>query len=109
MNPYDHEVRCYNSGAELSGGVVTVAAMPSITHETVVELIRNRPSLVPELLGGMLGMDVPAHEQVRLESADCTAVAPNWITFTATTWFDRPLASCGRCRECPARSFGVAG
>jgi hypothetical protein len=64
------------AGAELSGVVVTVVAVPSITHEMLVELIRNRPSLVPELLGDVLGVDLPAHEQVRLESADCTAVAP---------------------------------
>ena len=50
--------------------------VPSITHETLMELFRNWPSLVPELLASALGVDVPVHQQVRLEPSDCTDVAP---------------------------------
>jgi hypothetical protein len=39
-----------------------VIVVPSITHETLMELFRNRPSLVSELLAGALGVDVPAHQ-----------------------------------------------
>ncbi len=50
--------------------------MPSITHETLVELVRNRPALVPALLADLLGVEVPAHEQARVEPADLTELVP---------------------------------
>lgn len=37
-----------------------------------MDLFRNRPVLVPELLAGALGVAVPAYEQVRLEASDYT-------------------------------------
>ena len=50
--------------------------MPSLTHETVVEMFRRWPGLAAELLGGVLGLSLPAHEEVRLDSSDFTDVLP---------------------------------
>lgn len=50
--------------------------MPSLTHEAVLDVFRNRPSLVPRLLAGALGVPVPDHEHVRLEPGELTDVAP---------------------------------
>lgn len=60
----------------LSVVVATVAAVPSYLHEALVELFRHRPSLVADLLTGVLGMDLPAYEGVRLEAAECVDLAP---------------------------------
>jgi hypothetical protein len=54
----------------------TVRSMISTTHEAVLDVFRNRPSLVPRLLAGALGVDVPVHEHVRLEPGELTDLAP---------------------------------
>lgn len=60
----------------LSVVVVTVAAVVSSLHETLVEMFRHRPELAAELLSGALGMDLPVYQQVRLDGGECTDVVP---------------------------------
>lgn len=50
--------------------------MPSQLHEMLLLLFRNRPALAPELLREVLGLELPAYSEVRLESADLTDVVP---------------------------------
>jgi len=50
--------------------------MPSLTHEALLLLFRNRPELAPELLREALGLELPAYTEVRVESADLTEVVP---------------------------------
>ena len=50
--------------------------MPSLSHEALLLLFRNRPELAPELLRDALHVRLPAYSEVRLESADLTEVAP---------------------------------
>jgi len=46
--------------------------MPSLRHEALLELFRNRPALAAELLRDALGVEVPAYAEVRAESAELT-------------------------------------
>lgn len=50
--------------------------MPSILHEALLELFRNRPALAPELLSEALGVELPAFSEVRIDSASLTEVQP---------------------------------
>lgn len=50
--------------------------MPSLTHEGLLLLFRNRPELAPELLRDALHVALPAYSEVRLESADLTDISP---------------------------------
>ncbi len=50
--------------------------MPSLTHEALIQLFRDRPELAPELLEGALGVKLPRYTEVRTESAELTQVAP---------------------------------
>jgi hypothetical protein len=50
--------------------------MPSLSHEALLLLFRNRPELAPELLSEALGVELPAYTEVRVESADLTDVVP---------------------------------
>ncbi len=50
--------------------------MPSLTHEGLVSLFRNRPELAPELLRDALGIELPAYAEARVESSDLTEVVP---------------------------------
>ncbi|MBV9315558.1 MAG: hypothetical protein JO100_17915, partial [Pseudonocardia sp.] len=60
----------------LSVVVVTVATVVSSLHEMLVEMFRHRPQLAAELLTGALGVDLPEHEQVRVDTGECTDVVP---------------------------------
>ncbi|WP_437318175.1 hypothetical protein [Sorangium sp. So ce385] len=51
--------------------------MPSVTHEALVELFKNRPTLAAELLHDALGQPVPAFTEARLEPADLTEILPS--------------------------------
>jgi len=42
-------------------------------HEALLTLFRNRPELAPELLSGVLGVELPAYTEVRIDSADLVA------------------------------------
>ncbi|MDA8369136.1 MAG: hypothetical protein M0026_04630 [Nocardiopsaceae bacterium] len=50
--------------------------MPSHQHEVLIELFRNNLALAPELLHEALGIEVPDHNRVFLESCDLTDVNP---------------------------------
>ena len=50
--------------------------MPSLQHDALVLLFRNRPSLAAELLRDALHVPLPAYSEVRLESSDLTDVSP---------------------------------
>jgi hypothetical protein len=60
----------------MSDPAATVPIMPSARHETLTAMFRHRPQLAAELLGGALGVELPAYEQVRLSSAELTEVVP---------------------------------
>ena len=50
--------------------------MPSLQHESLLLLFRNRPELAPELLRDVLHVEVPAYSEARVESAELTDVNP---------------------------------
>jgi hypothetical protein len=50
--------------------------MPSHLHEALLLLFRNRPSLAPELLRDALHIELPAHTDIRLDSAELTDIQP---------------------------------
>ena len=50
--------------------------MPSLSHEALLLLFRSRPDLVPSLLRDALSVELPAYEEVRVESSDLTQTAP---------------------------------
>lgn len=50
--------------------------MPSLSHEALLLLFRNRPELAPELLREALHVPLPEYADVRVESAELTEVAP---------------------------------
>jgi hypothetical protein len=51
--------------------------MPSLVHEALLLLFRNRPSLAAEVLRDALGAPVPAFSEARVESADLAEVVPS--------------------------------
>ena len=50
--------------------------MPSMAHETLVDLFKNRPSLGAELLSEALGVTLPSYTEARLISIDLTQIQP---------------------------------
>ena len=50
--------------------------MPSQLHEALLLLLRNRPSLAPDLLRDSLRCELPAYTEVSIESADLTELQP---------------------------------
>ena len=50
--------------------------MPSIAHEILVDLFKNRPSLAAEILAEVLGVSLPAYTEARVASADLTEIQP---------------------------------
>ena len=50
--------------------------MPSLQHESLLLLFRNRPELAPELLRDVLHVELPAYAEARIESAELTDVNP---------------------------------
>ncbi|MGK4008310.1 hypothetical protein WMF31_37200 [Sorangium sp. So ce1036] len=51
--------------------------MPSVTHEALVELFKNRPTLAAEMLQDALGQPVPAFTEARVVSSDLTEIQPS--------------------------------
>src|SRR5947209_606436 len=51
-------------------------AMPSMAHEILVDLFKNRPSLAAEILVEVLGVSLPAYTEARVASADLTEIQP---------------------------------
>lgn len=50
--------------------------MPSMAHEILVDLFKNRPSLAAEVLVEVLGLSLPAYTEARIASADLTEIQP---------------------------------
>jgi hypothetical protein len=50
--------------------------MPSLRHEAVLHLFRERPVLAAELLRGALGVELPPHRGARLVESTLTQVVP---------------------------------
>jgi hypothetical protein len=50
--------------------------MPSMAHEILVDLFRNRPSLAAEILVEVLGVSLPPYTQARLASTELNEVQP---------------------------------
>ncbi|HEX3555948.1 MAG TPA: hypothetical protein VIA62_22250 [Thermoanaerobaculia bacterium] len=50
--------------------------MPSMAHEILVDLFKNRPSLAAEILAEVLGVSLPAYTESRLASTDLTEIQP---------------------------------
>lgn len=50
--------------------------MPSIHHDALIHLLRNRPQLVPELLRDAFSVRLPPYRDVRVDCADLTEVQP---------------------------------
>jgi len=50
--------------------------MPSMAHEILVDLFKNRPSLAAEILAEVLGFSLPAYTEARLASTDLTEIQP---------------------------------
>jgi hypothetical protein len=50
--------------------------MPSMAHEVLVDLFKNRPSLGAELLSEALGVALPSYTEARLVSIDLTKIQP---------------------------------
>jgi hypothetical protein len=50
--------------------------MPSMAHEILVDLFRNRPSLAAEILVEVLGFSLPDYTEARIASADLTEIQP---------------------------------
>src|SRR3954471_7288824 len=51
-------------------------AMPSMAHEILVDLFKNRPSLAAEILIEALGVSLPDYTEARIASADLTEIQP---------------------------------
>lgn len=50
--------------------------MPSMAHEILVDLFKNRPSLAAEILVEVLGLSLPSYTEARITSADLTEIQP---------------------------------
>jgi len=50
--------------------------MPSLAHESLVDLFRSRPALAAEILVEALGVALPTYTEARLASIDLTQVQP---------------------------------
>ena len=50
--------------------------MPSMAHEILVDLFKNRPSLAAEILIEVLGVSLPPYAQARLASTDLNEIQP---------------------------------
>ena len=57
--------------------------MPSMAHEILVDLFKNRPSLAAEILVEVLGFSLPTYTEARLASIDLTEIQPAEYTLVA--------------------------
>ncbi|WP_437315737.1 hypothetical protein [Sorangium sp. So ce385] len=51
--------------------------MPSVTHEALVELFKNRPTLAAEMLQDALGQPIPTFTEARIESSTLAEIVPS--------------------------------
>ncbi len=50
--------------------------MPSMLHEALLQLFRNRPALAPELLREALRVELPEYSEARIDSAELNQIQP---------------------------------
>lgn len=50
--------------------------MPSMSHEILVDLFKNRPPMAAEILAEVLGVSIPSYTEARLASTDLTEIQP---------------------------------
>jgi hypothetical protein len=62
--------------------------MPSHLHEVLIDMFRDRPVFAADLLGGPLGISLPAFRKARLSSADLTDIAPTEYRADAVVTLD---------------------
>lgn len=70
--------------------------MPSTTHELLIDMVRQRPMVVADILTGALGMNLPDHLSARVESGDLTDLAPTEYradTVVVLTATDSPVCA----------------
>ncbi|WP_437797616.1 hypothetical protein [Sorangium sp. So ce693] len=57
--------------------------MPSVTHEALVELFKNWPTLAAEMLQDALGQPVPTFTEARVADAEQARAAPEVVVLSA--------------------------
>ncbi|MFL6054745.1 MAG: hypothetical protein ACJ72W_17755 [Actinoallomurus sp.] len=62
--------------------------MPSLEHESLALLFKNRPSLAAEVLHNALKVDIPEYKAVRVESGDLTEWSPAEFRADAVVVFE---------------------
>src|SRR5262249_17873820 len=60
----------------VSVGAARVGLMLSTPHEVLVEMFRDRPVLVAEVIAGLFGVSVPAFERAWVSSGELNDVTP---------------------------------
>jgi hypothetical protein len=78
---FPHYELCYHStrryyGCSLPSPMRRSPVMPSMAHEILVDLFKNRPSLAVEILIEVLGISLPDYTEARIASADLTEIQP---------------------------------
>jgi hypothetical protein len=70
--------------------------MPSLLHEGILELVRERPEFVADLLRELLHVDVPAFTEARLADATLTQTIPTEYRADAVVLLidDQPVFGC---------------
>lgn len=61
--------------------------MPSMAHEILVDLFKNRPSLAAEILADVLNVSLPDYTEARVVSADLSEIQP--AEYRAARWRKR--------------------
>ncbi|MGC4956626.1 hypothetical protein ACLQ2P_25705 [Actinomadura citrea] len=64
--------------------------MPTNEHELPLEMVRNRPQLVPELLRSVFGLDVSEHARATLASESYADTSPAELRCDATVLLGDP-------------------
>lgn len=69
--------------------------MPSLLHEILVALFRNRPTLAAEILRGPLGLDVPSFQRAQIEESALTTMTPTSFAADLVVTLQRDKAVLG--------------
>ena len=80
--------------------------MPSHQHEFPLDLIRNDPASVVELLKEITGKPLPEFTRVRCDSAEATSTAPTHLTSDSVVVCERPPYPYEK-RDAPVPVVGI--
>jgi hypothetical protein len=72
-----------------------ISRMPSMAHEILVDLFKNRPSLAAESLVEVLGLSLPAYTEARIASAYLTEIQPAETVPMSSSSFSTVMFLCG--------------